>query len=1096
LIPCPLNLKFEIDNAPSPASVSPGPVSPAWTNSPLSNVPASQEDLKCHNSPLQLELQNDCTLSGNSNTLFNCVVCCKNYSKKGNLVRHLQSKFHQRSVIKSQNNVLGSKFHCEICSKTHQTKIKMERHVRYHFWSNFKPKSAPMLTCDFCSKKFFKTESLIKHIYTHLNKTREFCNSCKKEFNSKSELKLHVARMLCKKLKTWKCSFCNLSLRSQDNYILHNQYEHEIHFNKNNRKKAQSKKLNTIACPYCPKTYLITNLKYHIKKSHFLLSNLKLRFSCKACKKVFKNIYQLRLHMVKQHNMEVPKYTCHKCDSSFLHRHKLVKHLKAAHALGDFMCEICGMSFSDAEELKCHYRDHEDPTLNCQICSKAFATKKTLKMHIFNKHAVPNFPNSEWKQLGDADDTLKDQEIIHLKCDFCTEMFISENKLEKHIRYHLKNMKKSEVNICSTSKSIEMEMMELLDDEDAMERTSFPCALCDAEFVYVKVVRAHMLQNHKDANNIACKLCDSVVSTVDGYIGHIKNAHSLKSDLKIQCPYCLTVMTRKDMFIKHFGGSLPPGLNFADCCKPSNLIEPKKTGLNCPYCEKVYSAFKCCAKHMHASHPEEIKHICKVCNKKFFELCKVMKHETRFHRHSCLYCSKTFEKEEQLELHVSKHHKDKPTYFCEECNITFKNSKIMRYHKLYHKNVPFITHRAQESDTAAENTNGACSSDVQKDKISPNSEPGTHQKICPHCDLKFPNFNALKIHVLTVHEKVHCYTCTLCGKAFNTIKYISIHVRLFHEKKRQPSKKKFSRSFVTKSMKNQGRKTQECGKCGMKFMFLNNYLIHESNCKSTVICEKCGRTLFARLMPQHKIKCNKKNYKHQCPKCLVKFQSLKQIKKHKLEHDLCWSDKMACSHCPQSFDTISKVINHYRTCHKNQLPFPLFCKLCDYNCDNYPELLLHRKQHNKQLVHCNQCHRDVKQSLFARSHVLCCKTSTCSICGEQCERTVSMFLHMKEHQTEKLSCDLCQNYFPSESNLQEHVLYNHGLAPYTCDICNISISYKESLRTHIGRHIFCETLCCKFCGKEFASQMSVYKHTLNYHEDKFPPDILKMLQQL
>jgi KRAB domain-containing zinc finger protein len=1025
---------------------------------------------------------------------FECVVCSKQFEKRFRLTRHFNTKSHQLNVQCAKNTILVSKFQCDMCSEHLHDKNEMERHMRYHI-KHYNKRTSKIMTCDFCSKQFSKKQNLIGHVYAHLNKENFYCYMCKKIYNTINELKFHVADMSCKKAVGWKCSFCSLSFESRDIYMLHNQCEHEIHFTKT---VSGTKEANL----YCPKSSLRTMyLNNSIKKSHNLLKNLDL--SCKACGEAFKNIYELRVHTVKQHNTEVPKYTCPKCNSSFLRKHKLMKHLETAHAVGDFMCEICGISFSNEEELECHYLVHEYPTLNCQICNKSFATNNALKMHIFYKHAVPNFPNTgrqQRRQLENTDDILKETDVLLLECDFCTELFISERELETHMRYHLKHIKNNNDSVNSTSNNIDTEMMELLKDEDTVECTSFPCPLCDAEFEYVKLLDQHMNKSHKGAMNIPCKLCQTVVKSIRIYISHVKSVHYLKSDLKIQCPYCFKVMRRKYMFIRHFGGSLPPDLNFAACCKPSNQIVTKEKGVfNCPYCENVYKAYNGLAKHKRDYHPEEHKHICKMCNKKFFALCKVMKHETYVHKrfkYSCPYCKETFKKEGQVQPHVLKHHKGKPAYFCAECNIIFTTARCMQNHVKKHTNALFVTHRAQVADTITDNTSSACLVEAQTDKTCSNSKPGVHQESCPHCDLKFPNFDVLKIHVCTVHEQMPCYSCTLCGKAYDTIKAVTRHIGIIHEKRlhRRSGEKRClesaNRANVSKKCK-----IHKCGKCGMEHSHIHAYLKHVSKCKSSVLCEKCGRKFPSRSLPHHKLRCNKINYQYQCGKCSVKFEIFDQFKKHMLEHELHWSDKLTCSHCPQSFNDIYKVINHYKSCHKNLLPLPLFCKLCDYNCDNYPELLLHREQHNKQLVHCNQCHRDVKQSLFARSHVLCCKASTCSICGEQCESTVSMFLHMKEHKTEKLSCNLCQNYFPSESNLQEHVLYNHGLIPFICDICNVSISYKENLRTHISRHVHCETLC-KICGEEFASQRGIYNHTLLYHEDKLPNNILYMLQQL
>ncbi|KAK2841999.1 hypothetical protein Q5P01_012199 [Channa striata] len=122
-------------------------------------------------------------------------------------------------------------------------------------------------------------------------------------------------------------------------------------------------------------------------------------FRCSFCKGKFRKQQELERHIRILHK----PYKCTLCEFAASHEEELIGHVETTHItadsvsgqrpavgagdkgkpIGEFPCEVCGQTFSQAWFLKGHMRKHKDSFEHCcQICGRRFKEPWFLKNHM------------------------------------------------------------------------------------------------------------------------------------------------------------------------------------------------------------------------------------------------------------------------------------------------------------------------------------------------------------------------------------------------------------------------------------------------------------------------------------------------------------------------------------------------------------------------------------------------------------------------------------------------------------------------------------------------------------------------------------------
>ena len=164
----------------------------------------------------------------------------------------------------------------------------------------------------------------------------------------------------------------------------------------------------TFSCKFCDMKFASNQLR---NKHQNLLHNK--RFPCDQCSKVFSEKTRLMIHL-RIHSGEKP-FVCESCGFSCSQRdnlrlHKEFKHPNLGQQEKKFTCDICSASFLTKSNLSRHSISHTDlKSYVCETCGKGFKDPGALKQHNFS-HGAPDYP-----------------------CDICGQRFTSPLYLSRHV---------------------------------------------------------------------------------------------------------------------------------------------------------------------------------------------------------------------------------------------------------------------------------------------------------------------------------------------------------------------------------------------------------------------------------------------------------------------------------------------------------------------------------------------------------------------------------------------------------------------------------------------------------------------------------------
>ncbi|XP_037072208.1 gastrula zinc finger protein xFG20-1-like [Pollicipes pollicipes] len=132
--------------------------------------------------------------------------------------------------------------------------------------------------------------------------------------------------------------------------------------------------------------------------------------------------------------------------------------------------------------------------------------------------------------------------------------------------------------------------------------------------------------------------------------------------------------------------------------------------------------------------------------------------------------------------------------------------------------------------------------------------------------------------------------------------------------------------------------------------------------------------------------------------------------------------------------------------------------------------------------------KDSQMSIYARHY-------PCETCGQRYLHPISLKLHRKAHEG-LTTCQLCGRTLSMVASLRAHLRTVHALSVeevhrlvptlprmvrYSCDQCDRSYKYKESLYAHRKQHQ--GLTICTLCHKTFATVGQLNRHVRIKHTE-------------
>ena len=378
---------------------------------------------------------------------------------------------------------------------------------------------------------------------------------------------------------------------------------------------------------------------------------------------------------------------------------------------------------------------------------------------------------------------------------------------------------------------------------------------------------------------------------------------------------------------------------------------------------------------------------------------------------------------------------------CDQCTMYFFNQAELKQHKLDHRNLPKPIIVVPKS----------------KEEFQVN-EPQL-MKTCDFCKQKFPDDQALRGHIKTLHMKVFYQSVETATSTKQTIPSVKTPV---------PNMKLFG-----------------CLPCEKAF---SNGAKLKSHLK---ICKKQENKSTLETQSKNLAKVSKETGKFGCDKCDKVYTNQGILTRHKrIIHEKIREN---CNQCGKDFNDGSALRSHIERIH---LHITYTCDVCEKPFGAKRELKYHKlKLHGNESYECKQCNKHFSSKGNLKQHITIHvkdkmksvkKVSKSSMC-EKCNKYFSCKGNLNKHMTnvhgEKYNCKVCQKVL-SKNGLNKHNKAFHAKdnSKHHCLECNRAFIWKSDLKNHCDsvhekiRHQ------CNGCEKSFSSKGNLTTHVNRAHK--------------